>query len=202
MGRLRGRTLAGVLAACGLAAAGLIVALVVTHNGQGNVTLPTTGQWRPLSIVRPKVPIIGGGIPVDIDPQIVRTDFDATLTPLTGKNHYRLGIQSISNLGLITSLQWYTPPGVHIVKVIGSSVGHCMASGLTGFGGSQFPGIVLYPNILCDGLALKPPTCTCLGNGGALTITFVTDSPLTGGQGDLRMRTATLRFRAIPAFLK
>ncbi|MBV8066194.1 MAG: hypothetical protein JOY72_10185 [Actinobacteria bacterium] len=199
MGR---RRLAGVLAACALAAAGLVVALVVTHNGTGSSALPTTGPWRPLTVTRPQVPIIGGGIPVDIDPQIVRNDFSATLFPLPGTNHYRLEISNISNLGVITSLQWYPPQGVHIVKVLGSSAGHCIASGLTGFGGSQFPTIVLYPNILCDGLAMKAPTCTCLGNGGAVSISFVTDSALTGGQGDLRMRTATLLFRRIPSFLK
>ena len=145
-------------------------------------TAPTTGQWAPITVARPKVPIIGGGIPVDIDPMVHRNDFSTTLAPLPGTHRYGITISNASNLGAINSFQWYPPTGVHIVKVVGSTEGHCTLTGLTGFGGNQFPTVVLYPNILCDKLDLKPPSCTCLGDGGAVTISFVTDKDFEGAQ--------------------
>jgi hypothetical protein len=91
---------------------------------------------------------------------------------------------------------------VHIVKVLGSSDGHCAAAGLTGFGGNQFRTVVLFPNIFCDRLNLKAPSCTCLGDGGSMTLSFVTDKDLGGSLGDASMRTATLVFKRIPGYLK
>ena len=44
---------------------------------------PTTGDWTPITVKRPKVPVIAGGIPVDVDPTTSRSDFSTTL--------YRLG---------------------------------------------------------------------------------------------------------------
>ena len=32
---------------------------------------PTTGDWTPITVTRPKVPVIAGGIPVDVDPDDV-----------------------------------------------------------------------------------------------------------------------------------
>ena len=69
---------------------------------------------------------------------------------------------------------------------------------MTGFGGNQFPTIVLYPNIFCDRLDLKPATCICRGDGGAVTITFRTNKHLAVNDGDLRLRTATVVFERIP----
>ena len=86
--------------------------------------------------------------------------------------------------------------------MLGSSQGHCTLTGLKGFGGNQFPTVVLYPNILCDKLDLEPPSCTCLGDGGTVTISFVTDKEYGGGSGELRMRSATLVFDRIPTYLK
>jgi len=121
---------------------------------------PTTGDWRPITVTRPKVPVIAGGIPVDVDPTTSRSDFSTTLFRL-GPNRYRLTIFNTSTLGAIDSLQWYPPLGVRVLKVLGSSAGHCTLTGLAGFGGSQFPGLVLYPNILCEKLDLNAATCTC-----------------------------------------
>jgi len=214
MGQQSGRTkLAAVLVGCALAVGGVIAAVVVATGGNDNtgttdaeasVTLVrTTGQWAPITVTRPQVPIIGGGIPVDIDPVVVRTDLSTTLSLLAGRpNSYRITVTNTSNVGAINSLQWYPPTGVHIVKVLGSSDGHCTTAGLTGFGGNQFRTVVLFPNILCDQLDLKPPTCTCLGNGGSMTISFVTDKDLGGSLGDARMRAATLVFNRIPGYLK
>jgi hypothetical protein len=157
---------------------------------------PTTGDWTPITVIRPKVPIIAGGIPVDVDPTTSRTDFSTTLFPL-GANRYRMTVFNTSTLGAVNSFQWYPPPDVRVVKVIGSSRGRCTRAGLTGFGGNQFRTIVLYPNIFCEQVDLKPATCTCRGDGGAVTITFVTNKGIAVDAGDLRLRTATVAFDPI-----
>jgi len=209
---LRARTkLAGVLGACAVVAAGVIAALILT-NGHGStattdarggaVPTRTTGQWAPITVARPAVPVIGGGIPVDIDPVVMRTDLGTTLAFLPGKDHYQITVSNTSNVGAINSFQWYPPTGVHIVRVLGSSDGNCTAAGLRGFGGNQFRTVILAPNVLCDNLDLKPPSCTCLGDGGTMTISVVTDKDLGGSLGDVRMRTATLTFDRIPGYIK
>jgi hypothetical protein len=190
--------LSGVLVACAVAVGGVIAALVITRDGHESTTARTTGSWAPITVARPSVPVIAGGIPVDIEPPVVRTDLASTLAFLPGTHRYRITISNTSNLGAINSFQWYPPTGIHIVKVVGSTEGRCTATGVKGFGGNQFPTVVLYPNILCDKLDLKPPSCTCQGDGGAMTITFVTDKDLGGSLGDARVRTASLSFDRIP----
>jgi hypothetical protein len=170
-----------------------VPAAVVQTTG----TAPTTGAWTPITVTRPKLPVIGGGIPVDIDPIVSRTDFNTTLSPV-GPNRYRMTIFNTSSLGAITSLQWFPPVGIRIVKVLGTSAGHCVLTGLGGFGGNQFPTVVLYPNIFCDRLDLKPATCICRGDGGAVSITFTTNKHVAVNDGDLRLRTATVSFDRIP----
>lgn len=212
MGGWRAHTkLVGVLVACALVVGGVIVALVLTNGNGGTSTKDaqssptrtrTTGDWAPITVTRPDVPIIGGGIPVDIDPVVIRTDLSTTLSPLAGKAHYQLTVSNTSEVGAINSFQWYPPVGVHIVKVLDSTDGHCSAAGLRGFGGNQFRTVILSPNILCDQLDLKPPSCTCLGDGGTMTLSFVTDKDLGGSLGETKMRTATLVFDRIPGYLK
>jgi len=197
MRRLRGR--AGVLVACALVVAGVIAALIIMKTGH-ETTAPTTGQWAPITVTRPSVPVIGGGIPVDIDPLIERKDFSTTLAFLPGTHRYRITISNISSLGAINSFQWYPPTGLHIVKVMGSTEGRCTLRGLTGFGGSQFPTVVLHQSVLCNQLDLKPPSCTCLGDGGSVTISFATDKAFAAGDVDLRVRAATLVFKPIRAY--
>jgi hypothetical protein len=184
---------------CAVAAVGVIAALLVTKGG--NETTPrasTTGPLAPLTVKRPSVPVIGGGIPVDLEPLIEPKYFDTALTFLPGKHRYRITISNASSLGAIPSFQWYPPNTVHVVKVLGSSAGNCTLRGLTGFGGNQFPTLVLHPDVLCDKLELKPPSCTCLGDGGAVSISFVTDKEFSAGDVDIRVRAATLVFRRIP----
>ena len=192
--------LAVVLVTCAVAVGGVIAALVVGH--ESTAPAPTTGPWAPISVSRPKLPVIAGGIPVDLDPTVHRNDFTSTLTTLPGTHRYKITISNTSNLGAINSFQWYPPTGVHIVKLIDNSEGHCILTGLTGFGGNQFPTVVLYPDVLCTKLDLKPPSCTCQGDGGVVTISFVTDEEYGGGAGEFRMRAATLVFDPIPGYLK
>jgi len=226
--RVRNLRLALLLAVCALAVGGVIVAVGVTNDVHESTTAgstavevptapgvptlpaatrptfvqttgiaPTTGDWVPITVTRPKVPIIAGGIPVDVDPSTSRADFSTTLFPL-GADEYRMTVFNTSTLGAVNSFQWYPPTGVRITKVIGSSRGSCTLAGLSGFGGNQFPTIVLYPNIFCEKVDLKPATCTCRGDGGAVTITFVTNKSIAVDAGELRLRTATVSFDRIP----
>lgn len=200
MRRRRGHArLARVLLACAAIASGAIAAFVITRGEHASTArAPTTGPWAPITVVRPKVPIVAGGVPVDIDPAIERHDFSTTLSPLPGAHRYRMTVFNTSNLGAVNAFQWYPPTGVHVVKVIGSTEGRCTLTGVTGFGGNQFPTVVLNPNILCDKLDLEPPSCTCLGDGGSLAVSFVTDEDIGVGAGDLKVRAATLVFDPIP----
>jgi hypothetical protein len=201
MRRPRGRAkLASALVACAAAVGGVIAALVLGHESTART--PTTGPWAPITVVRPKLPVIGGGIPVDIDPMVHRNDLSMTLASLPGTHRYRVTISNVSNLGAVNAFQWYPPAGVHIVKLIDNSEGRCTLTGLTGFGGNQLPTLVLYPDIFCSKLDLEAPSCTCLGDGGAMTISFVTEKDYAGGAGELRMRAATLVFDRIPGYLK
>jgi hypothetical protein len=131
-----------------------------------------------------------------------RDDLSLTLAPLPGTRRYQVTITNTSDLGAINSFQWYPPAGVRVLELTGSSEGHCALTGLKGYGGSQFPTVVLYPNVLCDNLDLEPPSCTCLGDGGTVKISFVTDKDYAGGSGELRMRTASLVRDRIPNYLK
>jgi hypothetical protein len=195
----RWRIYAGVLVVCAAVVGGVIAALLVTEGGHdASPRAATTGPLAPLTVTRPGVPVIGGGIPVDLEPVIEPKYFETALTFLPGKHRYRLTILNVSNLGTISSFQWYPPITTHIVKVLGSSAGDCSLRGLTGFGGKQFPTLVLHQNVVCSKLALKPPSCTCSGDGGAVTISFVTDKDFLAGDVDLRVRAATLAFHPIP----
>ena len=195
----RWRRHASVLVVCTLAVGGAIAALIVTQGGQGTTPrAAATGPLAPLTITRANVPIIGGGIPVDLEPVITPRYFSTALTVLPGTHRYRLAISNASGLGAINSFQWYPPTTTHVVKLLGSSAGTCTLRSLKGFGGNQFPTLVLHQNVLCDKLDLKPPSCLCRGDGGAMTISFVTDKEYLAGDVDLRVRTATLVFHRIP----
>jgi hypothetical protein len=197
----RWRWHASALAICAVVVGGAIAALIVTDGGQQTTTrVSTTGALAPIKVTRAAVPVIGGGIPVDIDPLIERKDFSTALSFLPGTHRYRLTISNVSSLGVINSFQWYPPTGVHIVKVLGHSAGACTLRGLKGFGGNQFPTVVLHQNVLCDRLDLKPPSCLCRGDGGVMTLSFATDKEYLAGDVDLRVRTATLAFHRIPAY--
>jgi hypothetical protein len=199
----RWRRHASVVVVCVVAALGVIAALIVTRGDDSSTpSASTTGPLAPLTVKRPGVPVIGGGIPVDLEPLIEPKNFDTSLTFLPGTHRYRITISNVSSLGAIHSFQWYPPNTVHIVKVLGSSVGSCTLRGLTGFGGNQFPGLMLHPDVLCENLDLKPPSCICTGDGGAVSISFVTDKEFSAGDVDIRVRAATVVFRRIPVLLQ
>lgn len=191
--------LAIALVAATLVVGGLVAALVVGNEDGAGV--PTTGPWAPISVARPELPVIAGGIPVDIEPTVHRNDLTMVMGVLPGRHRYRVTISNTSSLGAINSFEWYPPTGVHVVKLLGSSQGTCTLTGLKGFGGNQFPALVLYPDVRCDNVDLAPPSCICQGDGGTVTISFVTEEDYAGGAGELRMRAATLVFDRIPDYL-
>ncbi len=199
MRRPRGRfRLAIALGAC-LVAVGVAVAAVVV--GGDDPAPPAAGDVAPISVTRPKLPVIAGGIPVDIDAVVRRNDLSMTTEVLPGVHRYRVTIQNTSNVGAIDAFEWYPPTGVRIVRLLHHSRGNCRLTGLKGFGGNQFPTLVLYPDVRCENVDLEPPSCTCQGDGGSVSISFVTEKEYSGGAGDLRMVAATLVFDRIPSYL-
>src|SRR6195952_161695 len=129
MRRWRGH--ASVLVIGTLAVGGAIAALLITRGGQpATPQAATSGPLAPLTIKRPSVPVIGGGIPVDLEPVIEPKYFSTALTILPGTHRYRLTISNASSLGAITSLQWYPPTSTHILKLLGNSKGTCTLRGL------------------------------------------------------------------------
>jgi hypothetical protein len=202
LGPIRSRRALAIAGCCILAGIGAIVAFAVVGSGSSrkDASLPTTGNYAPLTVWRP--PIIRIGAVVMNDPESPPQQWLFTgLRPLSGRNRYQVSLQNTSSVGSINSLQWFPPPGIQVARVLGSSTGHCKVGGVTGFGGNQFKGLLLYPNIVCDSLNLKPPTCTCKGDGGSITISFVLDRPTTSPGGS-RVLTATPVLKAIPSYIK
>jgi hypothetical protein len=189
-----------------LAAAGVALGFTVL-GGSSTVALPTTGQWAPLTWQHP---ILAANFipnplhPPHIDPDtMVRSgaDLQTVLAPLGG-NRYRLHVLNSSGIGFINTFHWFPPGGWTIAKVIGSTSGTCTLSGTSGAGGNLFPTVVLNPEIRCQGISLKPPTCTCRGDGGHLDIVFsVTKSSYTAGlmAGSVRIEAGTPVLKIIPS---
>ena len=183
-----------------MACVGAAVAFAFVGSGGGNreTTLPTTGDYAPLTVWRPPLIRVGPMIldAPDSPPQVW---LSTRLSPLPGHHHYKVTVLNVSSIGFINSLQWYPPAGVRVLKVLGSSSGHCGLTGLSGFGGNQFKTVLLYPNVHCDGLALKEPSCTCKGDGGSVSFSFVSDrnTPLAGGS---RVLSATPLLKSVPSF--
>ncbi len=87
-----------------------------------------------------------------------------------GGNRYRLLIQNASDVGFINTFSWYVngnaglagkTHAVTLLSVGKSSSGHCKLS-------------IDRNSILCTGMTIKPPTCTCLP-GGSVTVDFTAE---------------------------
>jgi hypothetical protein len=198
----RSRRMLAVLAFCVLALAGGIVAVVIVGldtNSKGGGSTPTTGAYAPLTVPKPPL-IMSGGVILD-EPDAENQDWlSAALTPLPGTHRYEITVTNASNVGYINSFEWYPPSNARIVAVTGSSSGHCTLTGIPGFGGSQFKTVLLYPNIFCSKIDLKPPSCTCRGDGGSMTVSFTLNSEAFFA-GAARVVSATPVLRIIPSYV-
>jgi hypothetical protein len=195
------------VAVVALAAAGAALAATVFSTPK-LLTLPTTGAWAPLTWQHPLL-ATQNFIPNPLHPPIVDpdsmirsgTDVQTVLTRL-GNGHYKLHVVNSSGIGYINSFHWFPPAGLELSKVTASSTGTCNLSGTSGAGGNLFPTVVLNPEIDCENISLKPPTCTCRGDGGALDILFtVTKGTNPSGlmSGSVRIETGTPVLRIIPS---
>jgi hypothetical protein len=113
----------------------------------GNVTPP--GALSPNDSPDPDSENMGGS---DANTSIVHE----------GPTTWQLVIQNTSRVGYIDSIYWKPPPGATITSVTSSSRGSCS--------------LASDGEISCEGLNLKPPTCTCLP-GGTATVNFVMTEP-------------------------
>jgi hypothetical protein len=177
------------------------VVVLVIGAGTGASAVATTGPYAPIHVFRPTIYTEAGTLLNDPEAALIPSYLGTAVSKLPGLHRYRVTVTNTSNLGFIDSLQWYPPPGVHITRVIGSSVGDCAATGLTGFGGNQFKTVLLYPNISCDRVGLKPPSCTCQGNGGSVSVSFVVDRAFTG-LGSTQLTSARLVLHPILSYQK
>jgi hypothetical protein len=193
--------LAVVLGVCVLAAGGAVTAVLVSAGGDDESSaVATTGPYAPITVVRQKVRMVGGGVSRELDPG-AQTHLTTNLLELPGRYRYQVTVANTSNLGTINSFEWYPPVGIRIVKVVGHSAGRCALAGLTGFGGNQFKTVLVHPNVTCDKLDMKPPSCTCLGDGGSVTIDFVADQKVYT-PGVARLVSASLSFKTIPSYMQ
>jgi hypothetical protein len=198
-----------VCAVVALAVAGAALGFTVL-TGPKLITLPTTGPYQPLTWPRPlncAHDFIPNPLkPCRIDPDSTSRGGSDVLTTLTvlGGDRYRLRVTNTSGNGHINNLHWFPPKGIEIKAVTGSSVGECDLTGTKGAGGALFPGALLNPEIRCLGVDLKPPTCTCRGDGGFVDISFTLakDSPRGLVGGIVRIDTLTPVLKVIPSFVQ
>jgi hypothetical protein len=176
-----------------LAAVGVALAVSV-FRGPTLLTLPTTGEYAPMTKEKPLltsnfIPNPAG--PPILDPdRAIGSDLDVqTVLTLMRSNQYRLEVINISAIGFINGFRWLPLGGMTIAKLTGSSAGHCQLSG---------------QEIACDA-NLKPPTCTCHGDGGHIYISFtVRQGSAAGGVsggsgGTVHIDSMTPVFKTIPS---
>jgi hypothetical protein len=191
--------IAGVV---GLALIGGLLGGVVFGGGtSSSAAMPTTGAYAPLTVKAPLIPKAGFNGPLVVDPDsTIRQgqDLQMIVTPGSKPLHYTLRFTNASGLGFINSFRWFPPVGVEIAKVVGSTAGRCVATGTAGLGGQQFQGVVANPEIKCDDVGLKPPTCTCRGDGGHVDVSIVATKAIKL-PGSARVDTATPVLKIIPS---
>jgi hypothetical protein len=158
-----------VLSAAALAALLAVVALAGCGGGgsssSGN---PTAAELYAKQIqVGTFGTYVAGEDPDELDRGGV--DVDTVIRSLGG-HHYQLLIQNASDVGFINTFSWYVngdaglagqTHAVTLLSVESSSSGTCKLA-------------VDHESIICTGMTIKPPTCTCLP-GGTVTVDFTAE---------------------------
>ena len=117
--------------------------------------------------------------------------FTETIVRRLSPTHFQLTVTNLSGYGFINSFTWATADEP-IKAVTGSSVGVCTLSG---------------GEISCRSMRLRPPSCTCKGDGGRITVDFVTSADPSEnathhrsmGAGGLTVDTVTPTIFRIPS---
>jgi hypothetical protein len=84
--------------------------------------------------------------------------FTETIVRRLSATHFQLTVTNLSGYGFIDGFTWATGD-VPIKAVTGSTAGVCALS---------------RGAIRCRSIRLRPPSCTCKGDGGRITVDFVT----------------------------
>jgi hypothetical protein len=135
----------------------LSVALFAGCGGGGNSSVPKGGGYKaikPTPLVR--------GVAVDPAAGIVSGADASSVIRLLGHDRYQLVVTNTSSIGFINTFTWTPPDRTKILAVTRTQGGDCwLAQGA----------------ISCR-LALHPPSCTCRGDGGRVTISFTAKTPV------------------------
>lgn len=150
------------------AACSLLMVVGVLAGCGGTSTTGATATSAAAPLLGKKYVKAGTAADPDQDPEAT-TDASVTVDAL-GTDRYRLIILNTSQIGYLNTFAW-SPPALMSIKSIGTvSSGTChLADG----------------SIACAA-NLKPPTCSCKADGGALSVDFtaVTKAP----KNDSRVR--------------
>lgn len=147
------------LRASGWLATGALVGCLLAGCGGRTESTPSPGGGVAPIKARP---LIGQEFRVDPDqgPE-ASADLLTTLHSLGG-DKYRLEVTNTGSVGFVNSFTWFPGPGTRIVAVSNSHVDNSAAKDACALANG---------NIACV-LSLKPPTCTCRGDGGTVSIDF------------------------------
>jgi hypothetical protein len=133
----------------GFVAAVLGVGLLAGCGGGSHTNASKNAGYAPLRAL----PVFSGaGVDPDAEHK-AGADLSSVIRSL-GNNHFQLVVTNTSPIGFINTFTWVPPPGVNILAV--NSTSNCR----------------LLNRLISCNLALRPPTCTCRGDGGRVTIGF------------------------------
>jgi hypothetical protein len=169
----------------------LSVAFLAGCGGSGRE--PGTTDLKTLYAEQINVPQhaeLAAGVDPD-DTAASSTQFD-TAVRFLGGGKFELTVTNSSDLGFVNSFTWVHPPQMTITAVKGSTTGTCR---------------IVRGDIACEGMAISPPKCTCLG-GGRATVRFEGKIRTGAGQsyggvqhGWLRVGDITPVPYTIPSFI-
>jgi hypothetical protein len=182
----------GSLWRIGLALVALVAAALLASGCGGGREAGTT-DLKSLYAEQIKVPAhaeLAAGVDPD-DTAASSPQFNTSIAFLGG-GHFRLTVTNGSDLGFLNSFTWVHPPQMTITAVKSSSSGTCR---------------LLSGDIVCTGMAIKPPKCSCLP-GGLASVRFDGHIKTAPGQsyggvqhGWLRIGNVTPVPYTIPSYL-